>query len=89
MWAFVALAAVGGALSGAEPAGWLPADILWRAGFAALVAGLDGQGPALDLGRTRCGGGRDGIRRATGRGGARCPRAGDCRLLAHTGGRDR
>ena len=31
--------AVGGALSGAEPAGWLPADILWRAGFAALVAG--------------------------------------------------
>ena len=39
MWAFVALSAVGGALSGAEPAGWLPADILWRAGFAALVAG--------------------------------------------------
>ena len=39
MWALVALSAVGGALSGAEPAGWLPADILWRAGFAALVAG--------------------------------------------------
>ena len=39
MWAFVVLAAVGGALSGAEPAGWLPADIIWRAGFAALVAG--------------------------------------------------
>jgi len=39
MWAIVALSAVGGVLSAAEPAGWLPADILWRAGFAALVAG--------------------------------------------------
>ncbi len=37
MWLIVAAAGVGGALSAAEPAGWLPADVLWRAAFAALV----------------------------------------------------
>ncbi len=39
MWAIVALSGVGGALSQAEPAGWWPVDLLWRAGFAALLAG--------------------------------------------------
>jgi hypothetical protein len=37
VWALVALSALAGAASAAEPAGWLPADLLWRAGFAALV----------------------------------------------------
>ncbi|MCB1017426.1 MAG: DUF4012 domain-containing protein, partial [Acidimicrobiales bacterium] len=38
VWVVAALAAVGGALSGAEPTGWVVSDVAWTAGFALVVA---------------------------------------------------